>query len=86
MLPALVEHVETKYARLAELLAAGAAAEPGQTVTVDGRAYQRVFTDADQRGLTPLFHTNMTPYGEVRLRPDRRLNLSSPSPADSDGQ
>ncbi|MDF2709605.1 MAG: transposase Tn3 family protein [Nonomuraea muscovyensis] len=25
---------------------------------------------ADRRGLTPLFHTNMTPYGEIQLRPD----------------
>jgi TnpA family transposase len=40
-----------------------------------------VLTDADQRGLTPLFHTNMTPYGDIQLRPDRRLNLStSPAP------
>jgi TnpA family transposase len=37
-----------------------------------------VLTDADRRGLTPLFHTNMTPYGIVRLHPDRRLDLSTP--------
>jgi hypothetical protein len=37
-----------------------------------------VLTDADRRGLTPLFHTNMTPYGIVRLNPDRRLDLSTP--------
>ena len=36
-----------------------------------------VLTDADQRGITPLFHTHMIPYGEVQLRPDRRLNLSA---------
>ena len=39
-----------------------------------------VFTDADHRGLTPLFHTNMTPYGEVQLRRDRRLDLSVTPP------
>jgi len=37
-----------------------------------------VLTNADRRGLTPLFHTNMTPYGIVRLNPDRRLDLSTP--------
>lgn len=30
-------------------------------------------------GLTPLFHTNMTPYGEVQLRRDGRLDLSDAS-------
>ncbi|GAA2636538.1 hypothetical protein GCM10010411_89700 [Actinomadura fulvescens] len=35
-----------------------------------------VLTDADRRGLTPLFHTNMTPYGEIQLRTDRRLDLT----------
>ncbi|MGH3847101.1 MAG: Tn3 family transposase, partial [Pseudonocardiaceae bacterium] len=46
-------------------------------------------TDVDRRGLTPLFHTNMTPYGTVVLRPDRRLDLSAPPAgghaADPDG-
>jgi hypothetical protein len=35
-----------------------------------------VLTDADRRGLTPVFHTNMTPYGEIQLRTDRRLDLT----------
>ena len=26
-------------------------------------------TDADRRGLTPLFPANMTPYGEIQLQP-----------------
>jgi site-specific recombinase XerD len=47
LLPALVEHVETKYTQLAELLAAGASAAPGATVTVGGLSYQKVFTDYD---------------------------------------
>lgn len=38
--------------------------------------WQDVLTEADCRGLTPIFHTNMTPYGEVQLRPDRRLDPS----------
>jgi len=40
-----------------------------------------VLTDIDLRGLTPLFHTNMTPYGTVQLRPDRRLDLTGPPSA-----
>jgi TnpA family transposase len=40
-----------------------------------------VLTDADRRGLTPVFHTNMTPYGEIRLRTDRRLDLMGIPPA-----
>jgi TnpA family transposase len=32
--------------------------------------------DADRRGLTPLFTVNMTPYGEIQLNLDRRLNLA----------
>ena len=43
--------------------------------------WQGVLTDADQRGLTPVFHTNMTPYGEIQLRTDRRLDLTGIPPA-----
>jgi TnpA family transposase len=39
--------------------------------------WQDVLTDADQRGLTPVFHTNMTPYGEIQLNLDKRLALSA---------
>ncbi len=60
LLPALVEHVGTKYARLAELVAAGAAAEPGELVAVDGRSYQKVFTDTDRR--------RQTEFGEAHVR------------------
>lgn len=46
-----------------------------------------VLTDADRRGLTPIFHSNMTPYGEIHLNLDKRLALSitdlTPAPADS---
>ncbi|GAA2857813.1 hypothetical protein GCM10010517_16220 [Streptosporangium fragile] len=38
--------------------------------------WENALTDADRRGLTPLFHTNMTPYGEIQLRTDRRLDLT----------
>jgi hypothetical protein len=41
-----------------------------------------VLTDVDRRGLTPLFHSNMTPYGTVVLRPDHRLDLSTPPTPD----
>ncbi|XVQ06968.1 Tn3 family transposase [Spirillospora sp. CA-255316] len=40
-----------------------------------------VLTDADRRGLTPPFTTNMTPYGTVQLRTDQRLDLSGPPAA-----
>ena len=33
--------------------------------------------DADRRGLTPLFTVNMTPYGEIQLNLDRRLDLAA---------
>jgi TnpA family transposase len=33
--------------------------------------------DADRRGLTPLFHTNMTPYGDIQLNLKRRLDLTA---------
>ncbi|MBB3725192.1 Tn3 family transposase [Nonomuraea dietziae] len=49
--------------------------------TVAEPAWADVLTDVDRRGLTPLFHTNMTPYGTVQLRPDRRLDLTPPPPA-----
>jgi hypothetical protein len=29
--------------------------------------WQDVLTDVDRRGLTPGFHTNMTPYGEIPI-------------------
>ncbi|MEU6782014.1 hypothetical protein ABZ912_22650 [Nonomuraea angiospora] len=35
-----------------------------------------MLTDADRRGLTPIFHSNMSPYGEIQLRTDRRLELT----------
>ncbi|MBB5781862.1 Tn3 family transposase [Nonomuraea jabiensis] len=42
--------------------------------------WAEVLTDVDRRGLTPLFTTNMTPYGTVQLRRDRRLDLIGPPP------
>ena len=38
--------------------------------------------DADRRGLTPLFTVNMTPYGEIQLNLDRRLDLAAGSGPD----
>ncbi|GAA1643817.1 hypothetical protein GCM10009733_046130 [Nonomuraea maheshkhaliensis] len=38
--------------------------------------WQGELTDADRRGLTPIFPSNMTPYGEIQLRTDRRLELT----------
>ena len=37
-----------------------------------------LLTAEDRRGLTPLFTSNMTPYGEVKLDMDRRRILSHP--------
>lgn len=45
-----------------------------------------VLGDADRRGLTPLFTSNMTPYGDIQLDTSRRLALGSPpaeQPADT---
>jgi TnpA family transposase len=36
-------------------------------------------TDADRRGLTPLFSTHVAPYGEVKLDMSSRLALSAPA-------
>jgi len=33
-------------------------------------------TPADRRGLTPLFWTHVSPYGEVRLNMNRRLHIA----------
>jgi hypothetical protein len=49
--------------------------------TLTEPAWADVLTDVDRRGLTPLFHTNMTPYGTVQLRPERRLDLTGAPPA-----
>lgn len=39
--------------------------------------WSEVLTDADYRGLTPLFWSHVAPYGEVRLDMSRRLPLGS---------
>lgn len=33
--------------------------------------------DADRRGLTPLFTSNMTPFGDIQLDTSRRLALGA---------
>ncbi len=48
--------------------------------------WAEVLTDADQRGLTPLFTTNMTPYGTVQLRRERRLAMSGCISPDGGGR
>ena len=37
-----------------------------------------VLTVEDKRGLTPLFTSHITPYGEVKLNMSTRLDLSTP--------
>ena len=37
-------------------------------------------TAEDKRGVNPLFTSNMTPYGEVKLNMTSRLDLSDPTP------
>jgi hypothetical protein len=44
-----------------------------------------VLADADQRGLTPLFTSNMTPYGDIQLDTSRRLDLGA-APAEQPAQ
>ncbi|MGH3898107.1 MAG: hypothetical protein ACRDTA_07585 [Pseudonocardiaceae bacterium] len=36
-----------------------------------------VHGEADRRGLTPLFTSNMSPYGDIQLDTSRRLALGS---------
>ncbi len=46
-----------------------------QDILADGGG-ATALTDADRRGLTPLFWTHVAPYGEVKLDMSRRLALS----------
>jgi Tn3 transposase DDE domain len=43
--------------------------------------WEGALTAAGRRGLTPIFHANMTPYGEIQLRTDRLLDLTGIPPA-----
>jgi TnpA family transposase len=44
-----------------------------------------ILTDADRRGLTPLFWTHVLPYGEVHLDLAKRLSLGAAGPANGGG-
>jgi TnpA family transposase len=47
-------------------------------------AWAARLTDEDKRGLNPLFTSNMTPYGEVKVNMTSRLEFSDPRPPDPD--
>ncbi len=47
------------------------------SMTLATPEWSGTLTDEDLRGLNPLFHTNMTPYGEVRLHTERRIDLTA---------
>jgi hypothetical protein len=49
--------------------------------TVAGPEWADRLGDVDRRGLTSLFTVNMTPYGEIQLNLDRRLDLTAGSAA-----
>ncbi|WP_246144840.1 site-specific integrase, partial [Actinacidiphila oryziradicis] len=49
LLPVLVAHLEDRYHHLRALLQTASPLTGGQTVTVNGRAYERVWTAADDR-------------------------------------
>jgi hypothetical protein len=49
LLPVLVAHLEDRYSHLRALLQAASPLAGGETVTVNGRTYQRVWTAADDR-------------------------------------
>jgi len=51
-----------------------------QTVLAEPE-WGRTLTVEDKRGLTPLFTSHITPYGEVKLDMSTRLDLSSPRAA-----
>ena len=38
-------------------------------------AWNAILTPEDRRGLTPMFWSNISPYGEVRLDMNTRLNI-----------
>ncbi|MCA1701104.1 MAG: transposase [Actinobacteria bacterium] len=50
-----------------------------QDVLARTRVAERL-TVENQRGVNPLFTSNMTPYGEVKLDMTSRLDLSDPTP------
>ena len=47
-------------------------------------AWAGILTDEDKRGVNPLFTSNMTPYGEVKINMTSRLDLSDPTPPEPD--
>ncbi len=47
-------------------------------------AWAGTLTDEDKRGVNPLFTSNMTPYGEVKINMTSRLDLSHPTPPEPD--
>jgi len=49
LLPVLVAHLEDRYSHLQTLLQAASPLVGGETVTINGRTYQRVWTAADDR-------------------------------------
>ena len=66
----------THFATL--LVGSGDAADVVSTAfdTLADRHSQRRLTDADRRGLRPLFWSHVAPYGEVRLNMARRLDIT----------
>jgi hypothetical protein len=44
----------------------------------------RRLTDDDRRAVNPLFTSNMTPYGEVKVNMASRLDLPDPTPPEPD--
>jgi hypothetical protein len=56
LLPSLVAHVQDRCQHLWQLLQAAGDAEPEALITVDGRAYRRVWTREDQRLLASNGH------------------------------
>jgi site-specific recombinase XerC len=49
LLNTLVEHMETRYEHLRGLLERAATASDGETITLDGRTYQRLWSRVDER-------------------------------------
>jgi Tn3 transposase DDE domain len=48
---------------------------------LDDPAWTDRLTDDDRRGLTPLFWSNINPYGTFRLDMNTRLDLEQPAEA-----
>jgi len=74
LLPALVAHLEDRYHHLSQVLQHASPLAGGETFCFEGRAYQRIWTEAEERRQRHGGHANV----RVRdLTSDKKLNLTA---------